>query len=38
MPAQGLSDAEMAAVLTYLRQSWGRRASALSEVNVLTGR
>jgi mono/diheme cytochrome c family protein len=36
MPAQALSDAEAAAVLSYLRQAWGHRAPALSEVNVLT--
>ncbi len=36
MPAQALSDAEAAAVLSYVRQSWGNRASALSEVRVLT--
>ncbi len=36
MPAQALGDAEAAAVLSYVRQSWGNKASALSEVRVLT--
>lgn len=36
MPAQALSDAEAAAVLSYLRQAWGHRASTLGEVKVLT--
>lgn len=35
MPAQALSDADAAAVLTYIRQAWGNGAGALSEVNVL---
>lgn len=35
MPAQALGDAEAAAVLSYVRQSWGNQASALSEVRVL---
>lgn len=35
MPHQGLSNAEMAAVATYVRQSWGNRASAISEIDVM---
>lgn len=35
MPPQGLTPAEQAAVITYLRQSWGHRASAVSEVDLL---
>jgi mono/diheme cytochrome c family protein len=29
-----LSDADVAAVLTYMRQSWGNQAAAVSELEV----
>ena len=32
--AMALSDADVAAVLTYMRQSWGNRAAAVSELEV----
>jgi mono/diheme cytochrome c family protein len=35
MPPQNLSDAQLAAVLSHLRQSWGNRAAAVSELDVL---
>ena len=35
MPPMMLSDADTAAVLTYIRQSWGQRAAAVSELDVL---
>lgn len=35
MPPQELSDADMAAVITHLRQAWGHRAGAVSELEVL---
>lgn len=35
MGPQDLSDAEMAAVTTYLRQAWGHRAPAVSEIEVI---
>jgi mono/diheme cytochrome c family protein len=35
MPPQQLSDAQTAAVLSYVRQSWGHRASAVTELDVL---
>lgn len=35
MPPQMLSDGDTAAVLTYIRQSWGHRAGAVSELDVL---
>ncbi len=35
MPPAMLSNEEMAAVLTYVRQSWGQRASAVSSLDVL---
>jgi mono/diheme cytochrome c family protein len=35
MPPQTLSDAETAAVLSFIRQSWGHRADAVSELDVL---
>lgn len=35
MPPQALEPAEQAAVISYLRQSWGHRASAVSPVDVL---
>ena len=40
MPGQGalLTDAEIADVLTYVRQSWGNRAGAVSESMVAQGR
>jgi mono/diheme cytochrome c family protein len=34
MPPQMLTDAEAAAVLSFVRQSWGHRASAVTEVQV----
>jgi mono/diheme cytochrome c family protein len=30
-----LSDAEIAAVLTYIRQSWGNQAAPVTELQVL---
>ncbi len=36
MPPQALSAAEQAAVLTHLRQSWGHRASEVTEIDLLT--
>ena len=38
MPPQELSDADSAAVLSFLRQSWGHQASAVSELDVLKQR
>jgi mono/diheme cytochrome c family protein len=40
MPAYGwqLSDAEVAAVLTYIRNSWGHAAAAVTEHNVRNAR
>jgi mono/diheme cytochrome c family protein len=38
MPPQTLSDAQMAAVLSHVRQSWGNRAAAVSELDVLQAR
>lgn len=38
MPPADLSDAEAAAVLSYLRQSWGHQASAVSALDVLKAR
>lgn len=35
MPPQELGDADMAAVISHLRQSWGNRAGAVSELEVL---
>lgn len=35
MPHQGLGAAEMAAVATHVRQSWGHRASAVTELQVM---
>jgi mono/diheme cytochrome c family protein len=35
MPPQMLSDVESAAVLSFVRQSWGHRASAVTELDVL---
>lgn len=35
MPHQGLSNADMAAVASFVRQSWGNRASAVSEIEVM---
>jgi mono/diheme cytochrome c family protein len=35
MPPQRLSDAQTAAVLSYVRQSWGHQASAVTELDVL---
>ena len=35
MPPQMLSDAELADVLSFVRQSWGHRASALSALDVM---
>lgn len=34
MPPLDLSDAEMAALLSFIRQSWGHQASAVSELDV----
>ncbi|TDM09138.1 MAG: alcohol dehydrogenase [Ideonella sp. MAG2] len=34
MPPLSLSDADMAAVLSFVRQSWGNQASAVSELDV----
>jgi hypothetical protein len=34
MPPLDLSDAEMAALLSFVRQSWGHQASAVSELEV----
>lgn len=38
MPPAELSDAEIAAVLSHLRQSWGHRASAVSALDVMKAR
>lgn len=38
MPPAELSDADTAALLSHLRQSWGNRASAVSELDVLQAR
>lgn len=35
MPPQDLSNAELAAMASYVRQSWGNRASAVSELQVM---
>jgi mono/diheme cytochrome c family protein len=35
MPHQGLSHADMAAVASFVRQSWGNRASAITEIEVM---
>ncbi len=38
MPPQDLDDADTAAVLTYIRQSWGNHAAAVMPVDVLAAR
>lgn len=38
MPPQTLSDPQMAAVLSHVRQSWGNRAAAVTELDVLQSR
>jgi mono/diheme cytochrome c family protein len=38
MPPQRLSDGELAALLTYLRQSWGHRAGAVTPLEILQWR
>ena len=38
MPPQALSDAELAAVLSHLRQSWGNQAGPLTELDVMRQR
>ena len=35
MPPQALSDAEVAAVLTFIRRSWGHQGDVVSELDVL---
>lgn len=35
MPHQGLSNADMAAVASFVRQSWGNRAPAVTEIEVM---
>ena len=38
MPPSELSDADMAAVLSHLRQSWGNQAAAVSALDVMKAR
>ena len=33
--SENISDADMAAILTYVRASWGNKADALTEAEVL---